>query len=154
MTSEHDARVAEIKARSAAATPGPWNVTELEGHWISGAGYVQGMTYYVFEAEQRGDGECGSMLKEDAEFVAHSREDVPFLLDRLAEARTQLAASEAATARLVEAADMLANTVALMNSMIRSGESHSPTSEKVMRESLDAYRALSGTAGQGGAGEV
>jgi hypothetical protein len=54
----------------------------------------------------------------------------------------QLAASEARTARLVEAADMLTNTVVLMNSMIRSGEPHSPTSEKVMRESLDAYRAL------------
>jgi hypothetical protein len=86
-----DERIAEIETRANAATPGPWNVTEMEGHWLEGAGYVQGMTYYVFEAEQRGDGECGSMLKEDAEFVAASREDVPWLLDRLAEARAALA---------------------------------------------------------------
>jgi hypothetical protein len=94
-----DERIAEIAARTEAATPGPWNVTELEGHWLEGSGYVQGTTYYVFEAEQRGDGECGSMLKEDAEFVAASREDVPWLLDRLAEARAALARDEAALAR-------------------------------------------------------
>jgi hypothetical protein len=99
-----DERIAEIETRANAATPGPWNVTEMEGHWLEGAGYVQGMTYYVFEAEQRGDGECGSMLKEDAEFVAASREDVPWLLDRLTEARAALARAAARTAGLVEAA--------------------------------------------------
>lgn len=69
------------------------------------------------------------------------------------DAESALAAAQERIAALGAAAGMLANTVALLNSMIRSGEDHSPTSERVMRESLDAYgAALAGS--QGGGGET
>lgn len=55
--------------------------------------------------------------------------------------RLDLAAAREREQRLEVAGNMLANTVALLNSMVRSGESHSGTSERVMRESLDTFRA-------------
>jgi hypothetical protein len=143
-SSEDDVRIAEIAARAEAATAGPWNVTEMEGHWISGAGYVQGMTYYVFEAEQRGDGECGSMLKEDAEFVAASREDVPWLL-------AQLAASEAARARLVEALQMIRDRYGKVCDEFELCQ-HTACDSSV-GSWMEADAALTDAAGQGGAGE-
>jgi hypothetical protein len=84
-------RLAEIRARVERATAGPWHVTGLPGQWLAADGYETGMTYHVFESAQRGDGECSSMLKEDAEFVAHARVDVPDLLAEVARLTAALA---------------------------------------------------------------
>lgn len=71
---------------------------------------------------------------------------VCFALDALATERARAEAAEGREARMREACDLLANTVGLLNSMVLCGEDHSETSRKVMRESLDAFRAaLAGT---------
>lgn len=58
-----DKRIEEIKARCEAATPGPWDII-LNGHNI--------------KVER---------TPANIDFIAHAREDIPWLLDQLAEAQ-------------------------------------------------------------------
>lgn len=64
-----------IKERAAKATPGPWNIGEQyeqmdPGHYV----YSESNGYIVVAEEE------GTFGKEDAEFIASSREDVPTLV--------------------------------------------------------------------------
>lgn len=75
-----DAEAADIRARADAATPGPWHV----GHAAEGLHQMtcNGRCRNVWA----GDGvdvtsPCGGLSGADADFVAHSREDVRRLLD-------------------------------------------------------------------------
>jgi hypothetical protein len=62
-----------IDARASAATPGPWIATQFPG---ATTGWLEG--------PPRGyDGEFGN--PHDAEFIAHAREDVPDLVQRVRE---------------------------------------------------------------------
>lgn len=61
----------EIRARVEVATPGPWRA------------HPDGLVW----AERPGDPVSGSTETEDAEFIAHARTDVPWLLDRLDQIR-------------------------------------------------------------------
>lgn len=67
-------RIEEIKARCEAATKGPWiKINDQLRHGVT-AGLIG--VIHVYD--------------EDADFIAHSREDIPFLLaelDRLTEAQ-------------------------------------------------------------------
>lgn len=82
-------RIEEIRARAEAATPGHWGTyydgkgtytIEAQPRLIPGVGNVnQGAIATL--AGQHGDGQT----YHDARFAAHAREDVPFLLSRVAE---------------------------------------------------------------------
>lgn len=86
-----DKRLAEIRARVDAATPGPWTVIhDARTHWDrKGNEYPGG--YHVLESQQLGDMECGAMFKADAVFVCHARQDIPDLLAALDAARADVA---------------------------------------------------------------
>lgn len=83
-------RLAEIKARAAAATEGPWEWTQyrvptLEG-WKGDPATYRWQTE-VLEADHNGECGCRSacqleltVLPPDAEFIAHARTDVPALV--------------------------------------------------------------------------
>lgn len=86
MTAENhtarEARLAEIAERHAKATPGSWAVLDargdIYGHWV---------------IHPDGDAELGNWSmaervrrREDAEFIANSRADIPYLLTELASA--------------------------------------------------------------------
>lgn len=93
-----DERLAEIEARVNAATDGPWRVRgrdERHGppHVVAGtpsalratvADYKTNVADYTFQT--------------DAEFIAHAREDIPWLLAQLASVREALADAEIAIA--------------------------------------------------------
>lgn len=71
-----DERLEQIKARAAAATPGPWDC------------YGDG-AHEVFDAGEYSDGDPGEVVApvvtklNDAEFIAQAREDIPALLDEI-----------------------------------------------------------------------
>jgi hypothetical protein len=71
-----DEQRAEIRAREAAATKGPWGVVE-DG---------ESLTRWVSSEDSTldiGFGYVGNRTQDDAAFVAHARTDVPALLARL-----------------------------------------------------------------------
>lgn len=78
ITNEVVQRIAEIKIRVGAATPGPWTTT--------GIGKTHGIVYHI-----RGGSErlciAAEMGGPDSNFIAAARRDVPWLLERLEEAR-------------------------------------------------------------------
>ncbi len=75
-------RLEEIKERVKKATKGPWESSEnLGDHSVQGPdGPVAAVTYAYAEGPISLD-EC------DAEFIAHARDDIPWLLEHLKEAR-------------------------------------------------------------------
>lgn len=77
-------RLAEIEARVAAATPGPWR-TWNDGH----VGCIDGHIGGIFAPTA---GSQSYRRMPDARFVAHAREDVPWLIERLREAHTTIRA--------------------------------------------------------------
>lgn len=89
-----DERLAAIRAREQAATEGPWvrwhdqeRIPGWDGFIVIGDGAAEGE-------------ECNPTAKvyteDDAAFIGHAREDVPWLLDQLTEARACLARVDAA----------------------------------------------------------
>lgn len=94
-----------IRARANAASPGPWQLDSLgwsqadtvcrsggRQYWVAPVGYGDGdaIAGLSFSTCQCGDGECpewGDIPEAqycvDAEFIAHSREDVPALLGEI-----------------------------------------------------------------------
>jgi len=82
-----DTRLAAIRAREQAATPGPWTANP-GGH------------PGILTREATGDvlavlGGC-AQDEADAEFIAHSREDIGYLLDLLADRDREIAELRAA----------------------------------------------------------
>jgi hypothetical protein len=70
--SEDSERLEEIRAREEKATPGPWDSWRIDpsnawSKWSFGNTQVNPDDLY----------------KPDAEFIAHAREDIPFLLDEI-----------------------------------------------------------------------
>lgn len=75
-------KVDEIRARLAAATPGPWVVEPVEtGRFARSEARVVASGGYVLLG--LGDGEAGQARVPNAEFIAHAREDMPHLLAAL-----------------------------------------------------------------------
>lgn len=78
-----DERLEQIQARAVAATPGPWDC------------YGDG-AHEVFDAGEYSDGDPGEVVApvvtklNDAEFIAHAREDIPALLAEVARLREAL----------------------------------------------------------------
>jgi hypothetical protein len=69
-------RIGEIRARCEAATPGPWSVTGRNGHDLTIYGHIA-----VLPPDSASTAYCMDMT--DARFIAHAREDVPWLLKRV-----------------------------------------------------------------------
>lgn len=93
-TTDVQKRLEEIRAREAAATPGYWGTcydgqgaytVEAQPRLIPGHGNVNEGTVATLEGEH-GDGQTYA----NARFTAHAREDVPFLLERVAELEAQV----------------------------------------------------------------
>jgi len=91
-----DARTDEIRARAAAATPGHWGTgydgqgtytIEAQPRFVPGSGAASVNDGVVARlAGQPGDEQTYS----NADFIASARDDVPYLLDRVAELEKQL----------------------------------------------------------------
>ena len=101
-------RLTEIRQRTEAATPGPWNLITMgrvgdgdaEWGWIMGA-----------NKNWRWDDGDGPQSRANADFIAHSREDMEWLLTLADALKAQLASTltraEAAEARADAAAEDL-----------------------------------------------
>lgn len=72
-------RLAEIDARANAATEGQWSV---ELSWTN-AGDNDGYPSYAVVSRPDRDAVASDAIEEDAEFIAHAREDVPALVAAL-----------------------------------------------------------------------
>ena len=79
--------LAEIAAREAAATPGPWCTDAWEIY--QGTEYMPGLSMWIGET-CRGETTC-EQDRADAAFVAAARQDVPDLLAEVIRLREQLA---------------------------------------------------------------
>ncbi len=84
-------RLAAIRARVGGATPGPWTV-DVNSYgdelWFGGEDcYLR--TVEGPDAALGGDGQAGQSGP-DADFIAHAREDVPWLLVQVIELRRAL----------------------------------------------------------------
>jgi len=77
MTTNSDSkRLAEIRERLEKATDGPWKAidSDYETEWS-----VHG-SEIIFDGNNVGDGYYASPSEDDAKFIAHSREDTPWLV--------------------------------------------------------------------------
>jgi len=90
--------LAEIRGRVEKATPGPWE-TRIDDGWpigsfATGNSGEDGKDYTVQCVGNRASDLCdsGSTLdaKDDAKFIAHSREDLPYLLALVEELQNKL----------------------------------------------------------------
>ena len=70
---EQDRRIAEIAGRVEAASDAPW-------------GYKRGSIAWMIRERKDGPQVGNTILEEDADFIAHARTDIPFLLAQLAAA--------------------------------------------------------------------
>jgi len=84
--SESEKRIAGIRERCGQATPGPWEVNEAE--------IGRGRTICLIEKQIVGnDGKTIGATSENTDFIAHAREDVPYLLDEIEYLQAQLSAT-------------------------------------------------------------
>jgi hypothetical protein len=132
-------RLAEITARTGAATEGPWRV--VEGHEIhQGAEFGD---FAVFVAQT--DPACGCVQSAaDAEFIAHARTDVPELLTDNARLRARVAELEAERQATNEWVDDAAK--ALRANRDRIAELERPAVERHRVGVRDSYRQLAAQA--------
>ena len=83
-----DERIAEIKRRCEWATSAPWSVvTDGTESSVEATGLGRFVTHLNSNMHR---------YRDDAEFIAHARQDVPDLLDALAAAQAEIAALKAA----------------------------------------------------------
>lgn len=81
-----DSRLEQIQDRVAKATKGPWHTECPQVNWR-----IRNETgWYILETEPRRG--ANVRTRDDAEFIAHAREDVPYLLLRVRELETEIAA--------------------------------------------------------------
>lgn len=90
----HETRLQEIREREQRATAGPWVVEEQESD--HGGFYITGHItatahHYAGNKISRTDSvnDPNSLTRHDAEFIAHARSDVAFLLDLLDQAQRE-----------------------------------------------------------------
>jgi len=82
-------RIAEIRARTEAAMPEPWE-------WDKDVLCAPEPYYVVLKPWHDDDTDKTSLCcnLSDRQFIAHSREDIPYLLDRIADLEKQLSESQ------------------------------------------------------------
>jgi|HubBroStandDraft_1064217.scaffolds.fasta_scaffold127556_2 hypothetical protein len=99
-------RETDIRARAEKATKGPWTARDQnslgsrEGYWIE-ANHPEVAEVSIANV-RRGCGEAEDLGNDadDADFIAHAREDIPWLLGERAADREKIAALESEIARL------------------------------------------------------
>lgn len=121
-----DDRIAEIKARANAATPGPWTASAPHPYcgeiWVVGPDDPDGAIATGFDDTPA-----------DAAFIAHARTDVPWLLDRIEALEQELAAQRA----IGEAAE---HAIEELSEAALGWEPNFPEDvERAAREALAAY---------------
>lgn len=85
--------ISAIRAREQAATPGPWMIKIHNEQYGQGYGEI---TYFVdIEGELLKIGLADNnrlfaKYHSDTDFIAHAREDIPYLLDRLEQAEAEV----------------------------------------------------------------
>ncbi|MEV5443521.1 hypothetical protein AB0N23_13430 [Streptomyces sp. NPDC052644] len=99
-------RIAAIQARNAAATKGPWCTDSWEIY--QGSEYLPGISSWVGECCRSEDPE---QALADAEFIAHARDDVPWLLAEVERLRARVAELEAERHSTNEALSEAAETL-------------------------------------------
>lgn len=87
-------RVDDIRARAEAATQGPWAIWhDLDHRGFTTVGDAESYDEILANGEcEESNPTAHVYVEEDAEFIAHAREDVPWLLehvDRLLEERAE-----------------------------------------------------------------
>lgn len=80
---EMNGRIEEIRARCEAATAAPWEADYNVPFTTDFVG-IMTMNGYIVEANNF-DSDEENTREEDAEFIAHAREDIPYLLELLTE---------------------------------------------------------------------
>ncbi|MFI6653230.1 hypothetical protein ACIBI8_37275 [Streptomyces sp. NPDC050529] len=102
-----DTRMNEIRAREAAAIPGPWGTSrDLNGTYT-----IKHGTYVTAEAGFGSDGDVAVLVGDEqaaysnGSFIARAREDVPYLLGRVAGLEAALGRVEGLATRLEEFAE-------------------------------------------------
>lgn len=93
-------RIDAIKARCEEATPGPWQ-------HISNTNNGRSLFSVAYEPRLTKIGEM--YTSRDADFIAHAREDIPYLLGLIKTMTAQLAASKQETAAAVELIEEIGN---------------------------------------------
>lgn len=83
-------RIKEIAERVGKASKGPWEfdmaLSRATGSYTRAVYHRRGYEIIeIVESPDEPDGECIHQSDADAEFIAHSREDTPYLLSRLRE---------------------------------------------------------------------
>jgi len=117
--SDTDKRIEEIGERAAAAEPGPWRIYEEwdETNCEPPFCIARGMQNADGKGLNKGDEvECFDHV--DAEFIAHAREDVPFLLAQLAAEREKREKAEAMLCRIGNHKTMLVRRINCANDFI------------------------------------
>jgi hypothetical protein len=102
--SEND-RLAEIKARCEAATPGPWHGDRYDGSIKYEMRGADDALVLAVDHKNGTFGFLGDKETADEKFVLHSREDVPYLLTEVERLRAENAALAGERDRLREALD-------------------------------------------------
>lgn len=107
-------RLAEIQTRADAATPGPWTAdTGVRGDcvvWGPNGQFLanhQAEPHWLPDANGRKRSVAFDVDRRDCEFIAHAREDVPFLLDKVRRLEHELARTKAELAGVQDAATTL-----------------------------------------------
>lgn len=99
-------RVEGIRARADAATPGAWRLSEPNpGEVWSDHDPAGWDAFLICSTATRLNPAPDAQSLSDAEFVAHSRADVPWLLDRLSQVERELTRARAEWQRANERAD-------------------------------------------------
>jgi hypothetical protein len=91
---EQRQKLAEIEARVNAATEGPWEI-------IGGNEYLTGVDIHIGPSDE------GGVRLRDAEFIAHTRADVPELLAIIREQAAQIAAVREVTDEIAAGRDLI-----------------------------------------------
>jgi len=137
-----DERLAEIKAREAKATPGPWQAFDTHGTYRDQLGDKQ-PGWWIPEMETLGDDVCSAMLEQDAVFVANARADIPYLLARADRLAARVAELEAAGDRMAEAIDHFGDCGWAKHKLGQCGDI------PWEHDASDAWRALAAPLGDG-----
>lgn len=91
-----------------------------------------------------GEGSLPAQRNKDADFIAHAREDVPWLVERLAALTRRLEAAEAALQSLVWAANEAASLMDAQEKPVSAGGEEWDSILEVLRHEVKQARALAG----------
>lgn len=133
-----DEQRAEIQAREAAATEGPWGVVE-DG---------ESLTRWVSSEDGTldiGFGYVGNRTQDDAAFVARARTDVPALLAHLAAEERESAHQRAERIRKVEELDLLRSALAEITRVLDSRGGEGPTGDALLGRIAGMVRRVEGS---------